>query len=106
MTELVFSFKARRLRRLDPDNSSNIRAEIESQAQTFHELLQRTVFRPFKMMFQEPILVLVTIYVSIVYAVLYAREPPPSSHILILTVLHDSIRSIPRNFCGPAESFN
>lgn len=35
-------------------------------------LLEQTLFRPFKMLAQEPILVLVTLYLSVVYAVLYA----------------------------------
>ena len=35
-------------------------------------LLENTLYRPFKMLTHEPILVLVTLYTSVVYAVLYA----------------------------------
>ena len=36
--------------------------------------MHRTILRPFKMLLQEPILVIITIYMSIVYGLLYARE--------------------------------
>lgn len=44
--------------------------------------MSRTLFRPFKMLVMEPILVLVTVYISIVYGLLYARTPP----ILVLSI--------------------
>jgi MFS transporter, DHA1 family, multidrug resistance protein len=41
-------------------------------------LLEQTLYRPFKMLIHEPTLVLVTFYMSVVYAVLYAcRSPLP-----------------------------
>jgi hypothetical protein len=35
-------------------------------------VLEHTLYRPFKMLAQEPILVLVTLYTSVVYALLYS----------------------------------
>ncbi len=37
-------------------------------------LLKRTIFRPFHMLFMEPILILITIYLSVVYGLLYGRK--------------------------------
>ena len=49
-------------------------AEMEVKKFTFRELVGRTVSRPFKMLTLEPILVLVTVYLSVVYGVIYARK--------------------------------
>ena len=49
-------------------------SEHENQDWSPKGVVHRTLFRPFKMLFQEPILALVTVYLSIVYGVLYARE--------------------------------
>lgn len=37
-------------------------------------ILLRTLFRPFEMMASELILVLITLYVSLVYGILYGRK--------------------------------
>ncbi|KAI0002446.1 MFS polyamine transporter [Russula compacta] len=63
--------KARRLRKEDAVKNKHLRAEGEVNW-TVGVLLEKTLFRPFKMLAQEPILVLVTLYMSVVYAVLYA----------------------------------
>ncbi|KAH9965340.1 MFS polyamine transporter [Russula dissimulans] len=63
--------KAERLRKEDPVRNKNLRAEGEVEW-TVGIVLEKTLFRPFKMLAQEPILVLITIYSSVVYAVLYA----------------------------------
>lgn len=56
-----------------PEIAKTIYAEHEKQDFTLGPLLHRTLFRPFQMLLLEPILVLVTVYLSIVYGVLYAR---------------------------------
>ncbi|ETW75515.1 major facilitator superfamily [Heterobasidion irregulare TC 32-1] len=64
--------KARRLRIADPERYKDLYAEAERQKWSFKELMHRTILRPFKMLLQEPILVIITIYMSIVYGLLYA----------------------------------
>ena len=66
--------QARRLRKADPERYKDLYAEAERQKWSFKELMHRTIFRPFKMLLQEPILVIITIYMSIVYGLLYARK--------------------------------
>ncbi|KAI9449395.1 hypothetical protein F5148DRAFT_664142 [Russula earlei] len=63
--------KAERLQKHDPVKNKDLRVEGEVKW-TFGIFLENTIFRPFKMLAQEPILVLITIYSSMVYAVLYA----------------------------------
>jgi hypothetical protein len=65
--------KAERLRKADPVKNKDLRAEGEVKFSPA-VLLEQTILRPFKMLVQEPILVLVTIYLSMVYSVLYARK--------------------------------
>jgi DHA1 family multidrug resistance protein-like MFS transporter len=65
--------KAERLRKADPVKNKDLRAEGEVNFSPA-VLLEQTILRPFKMLVQEPILVLVTIYLSIVYSVLYGRK--------------------------------
>ncbi|KAI0254465.1 MFS polyamine transporter [Lactifluus subvellereus] len=55
----------------DPVKSKDLRTEGEVKWSA-GVLLENTIYRPFKMLIQEPILVLVTLYTSVVYAVLYA----------------------------------
>jgi len=64
--------KVKRLRKEDPVGNKNIYAEHEKQDWSAKGLLNRTLLRPFKMLAMEPILVLVTFYLSIVYGLLYA----------------------------------
>ncbi|KAF9069463.1 major facilitator superfamily domain-containing protein [Rhodocollybia butyracea] len=66
--------KAKRLRKqaTTPEAKQAIFAEHEKQDFNFGPLIHRTLFRPFQMLLLEPILVLVTIYLSVVYGVLYA----------------------------------
>lgn len=71
---VILAAKARRLRKSNPEKYKDIYAEHERQDYSLKGLVHRTVFRPFKMLAMEPILVLVTIYLSVVYGVLYARE--------------------------------
>jgi DHA1 family multidrug resistance protein-like MFS transporter len=49
-------------------------AESEHKKWTARELLHSTIIRPFTMVVVEPILLLVTIYMSVVYGIIYGRE--------------------------------
>ncbi|KAF5351226.1 hypothetical protein D9756_008160 [Leucocoprinus leucothites] len=62
----------RRLRKEDPITNKHLYAEHEKQDWSISGVLNRTLLRPFKMLYMEPILVLITIYLSIVYGLLYA----------------------------------
>ncbi|KAF9481756.1 MFS polyamine transporter [Pholiota conissans] len=64
--------KTKRLRKADPEGTKHLYAEHEKQDWSFKGLVHRTLFRPFKMLAMEPILVLITIYLAIVYGLLYA----------------------------------
>ncbi|KAF9044209.1 MFS polyamine transporter [Panaeolus papilionaceus] len=66
--------KAQRLRKEDPIATKDLYAEHEKQDWSFKGVVHRTLFRPFSMLAQEPILVLITIYLSVVYGLLYARK--------------------------------
>ncbi|KAG0145916.1 hypothetical protein CROQUDRAFT_45074 [Cronartium quercuum f. sp. fusiforme G11] len=59
-------------RRRAAENRSELYADHERADFSVSGILQRTILRPFKMLASEPILVLVTIYTSIVYGLLYA----------------------------------
>jgi MFS family permease len=80
---VLLSRKAVALRRQDPDLNKDLYAEHEKADWSAKGLLDRTIFRTFKMLALEPILVLTTIYVSIVYGLLYSRKDQP----LILSTL-------------------
>ncbi|KAH9476296.1 Ascochitine biosynthesis cluster MFS transporter [Psilocybe cubensis] len=64
--------KTQRLRKEDPEGSKDLYAEHEKQDWSFKGVVQRTLFRPFSMLLGEPILMLITVYLSIVYGLLYA----------------------------------
>ncbi|KAI0051196.1 MFS polyamine transporter [Auriscalpium vulgare] len=68
----ILAAKAKRLRKLDPVGNKDVFAESERVQWSLKELLHRTILRPFKMLLVEPILLLITIYISVVYGVLYA----------------------------------
>lgn len=65
--------KAKRLRKANASEKDVIQSEHENQDWSFKGVIHRTLYRPFKMLALEPILLLVTIYLSIVYGVLYAQ---------------------------------
>nr|GAT53755.1 MFS general substrate transporter [Mycena chlorophos] len=67
---LLNKAKARRL--ADPVGSAHLYAAHEKQDWTPRGIIHRTLFRPFQMLAGEPILVLVTIYLSLIYGVMYA----------------------------------
>ncbi|KAK0217527.1 MFS polyamine transporter [Armillaria nabsnona] len=64
--------RAKSLRKDNPEKNADLYAEHEKQDWSVRGVLHRTLYRPFQMLLMEPILVLVTIYLSIVYGVLYA----------------------------------
>ncbi|GAK64347.1 MFS polyamine transporter [Moesziomyces antarcticus] len=63
--------KAKRLRKLDPEANKELYAPHEKSDWSFKGVMHRTLLRPFQILAQEPILVLITIYLSVVYGVLY-----------------------------------
>ncbi|KAJ7585357.1 MFS polyamine transporter [Mycena floridula] len=69
---IILQRKAARLRKQDPVLYKDLRSEHENQDWSLQGVAHRTIYRPFHMLVLEPILVLVTIYLSIVYGVLYA----------------------------------
>lgn len=73
---VLLQWKARRLRKANPESSSQLYAEHEHSDWSLSGILSRTLLRPIEMLFREPILFLVTIYLSLVYGILYARECP------------------------------
>lgn len=48
-----------------------IHAKLDEQRVTAADILTRYLYRPFKMLIQEPILLLITIYLALVYGILY-----------------------------------
>ncbi|KAF9788500.1 MFS general substrate transporter [Thelephora terrestris] len=64
--------KARKLRKVDPVGNKDVYAEHERGDWSLRGVIRRTVLRPIEMVLREKILVLVTIYLSFVYGVLYA----------------------------------
>lgn len=66
--------KARRLRKADPVGNKDVYAEHERGDWSAKGVIHRAVFRPVEMVLKEKILVLVTVYLSFVYGILYCRE--------------------------------
>ena len=54
----------------------------------------RTIYRPFHMLYKWPILTLVTIYLSIVYGILYGCRPPVQSIKKISTHFYFSVWTV------------
>ena len=66
--------KKNKLREEDPVGNKSLYAEHDKQDWSFGAVIRRTLFRPFYMLALEPILVMVTIYFSIVYGLLFGRR--------------------------------
>lgn len=71
--------KAIRLRAADPVNNAELYGEHERQDWSRKGVLERTLYRPFIMLRKEPILLLITVYLSFVYGLSYARKYPLSA---------------------------
>ncbi|KZP33542.1 MFS general substrate transporter [Athelia psychrophila] len=69
---VILQRKAVRLRKEHPEENKELYAMHERQDWSPRGVLHRTLYRPFLMLFREPILVLVTVYLSLIYGVLYA----------------------------------
>ncbi|KAN0061677.1 hypothetical protein ACQY0O_005668 [Thecaphora frezii] len=63
--------KAKRLRRLDPVANANLYAPHERTDWSLGGVVHRTVYRPFQILVQETMLVAITVYLSVVYGLLY-----------------------------------
>lgn len=66
--------QTQRLRKADPEGTKHLYAEFEKLDLSKGGILNRTLFRPFQMLALEPILLLITIYSSLIYGILFARE--------------------------------
>jgi MFS transporter, DHA1 family, multidrug resistance protein len=71
---VLLARKAKRLREADPEKYKDLYAESERVSWAPSAVFERTIFRPFKMLLTEPILLLSTIYLSVAYGVIYASE--------------------------------
>ncbi|KAE8212781.1 hypothetical protein CF327_g3624 [Tilletia walkeri] len=71
---VLLAKKAKRLRKEDPEKYKDAYAEHEKMTNETSTLaiIKKTIVTPFKIMSMEIILILITIYLSVVYAVLYA----------------------------------
>ncbi|VDC00642.1 unnamed protein product [Peniophora sp. CBMAI 1063] len=69
---VLHKWKAQRLRKEDSEKNKDLYAESERGDWSAKGLFDRTIKRPFVMLLVEPILLLITLYMSIVYGVLYA----------------------------------
>ncbi|KIK53036.1 hypothetical protein GYMLUDRAFT_179447 [Collybiopsis luxurians FD-317 M1] len=69
---VLLTRKAQRLRKEDPINNRNLTSDHEKLDSSPRGLLDRTIYRPWIMLASEPILILVTIYMALVYGLLYA----------------------------------
>lgn len=71
------------LRKADPvENEHHLFAAYEKQDWSIGGVINRTLFRPFHILFVELVLFLITIYISVVYGVLYARASALSTSVL------------------------
>ncbi|KAL4780156.1 major facilitator superfamily domain-containing protein [Aspergillus varians] len=61
--------RAARLRR--ETGNEDLYAFLDHHKPTFSDIVRKYLFRPFQMLFREPILVLITLYLAVVYGILY-----------------------------------
>lgn len=61
----VLATRAKKLRKENPETTKELYADLERADFSFKSLVSRTLARPFVMLATEPILMLVTIYLSI-----------------------------------------
>ena len=66
--------KKNKLTKEDPVGNKDLYAEHEKQDWSTTAVIHRTIFRPFNMLALEPILLMITIYFSIVYGLLFGCE--------------------------------
>jgi MFS transporter, DHA1 family, multidrug resistance protein len=85
--------KAKRLRKSDPVKNGNKYAAFDKQDTSFKAMLDRTLLRPFHMLLLEPILVLITIYIGVVYGLIYALFE-------LFPIIFNETRGLPIRFSG------
>lgn len=66
---VLLRWKAQHLRRITGD--SRYVAEVELMGDTLPQRLQRALYRPFVLTFSEPIIILVALYLTVIYIVLF-----------------------------------
>ena len=71
---IILLKKKKTLVKEDPVRAKDLYAEHEKQDWSIMGVIHRTLYRPLDMLINEPILVMVTVYVSIVYGLLYGCE--------------------------------
>lgn len=76
---IILSKKAKRLRKQNPVVNKELYAEHELQDWSAKAVLEKSIWRPIHMLYVEPILLLITIYISIVYGLLYGCKLLPFS---------------------------
>ncbi|KIK56943.1 hypothetical protein GYMLUDRAFT_173629 [Collybiopsis luxurians FD-317 M1] len=69
---VLLAQKAKRLRSEDPINNANMFAPHDKLDKSLRGVASRTVVHPWRMMANEPILMLLTVYMALLYGVLYA----------------------------------
>ncbi|GJN94321.1 hypothetical protein Rhopal_007395-T1 [Rhodotorula paludigena] len=68
---VLLAKRAKRLRKEDPEKNADKYADLECADFDLKSILKRTVLRPAIMLAVEPIVLTVTIYLSVVYGILY-----------------------------------
>ncbi|GAA5820851.1 hypothetical protein JCM11251_001844 [Rhodosporidiobolus azoricus] len=63
--------RAKKLRKEDPEKNAELYADLERADFSFKSIVTRTLARPIVMLFTEPLVMVVTLYLSVVYGILY-----------------------------------
>ena len=66
---VLLKWKARHLRQLTGDH--RYRAEIEIRDESFKKRLSTALYRPFVLTFSEPIIILIALYLTVIYIILF-----------------------------------
>jgi len=76
--------KVKRLCKANPEKNREMYAKSERVSWVPSAVLKRTIFRPFNVLFVEPILLLATVYLSVAYGVIYVSASHRPSRIVVL----------------------
>ncbi|EIN14350.1 MFS general substrate transporter [Punctularia strigosozonata HHB-11173 SS5] len=68
---ILLKRKAQKLRQEDPLNNRNLYADHEREDNTLKGILRRTILRPFIILFEDPIMQLITAYMAFLYGIIY-----------------------------------
>jgi DHA1 family multidrug resistance protein-like MFS transporter len=85
--------RAKKLRKADPVKNKNKYTALDKQESGVKAILERTIFRPFHMLFLEPILLLITIYTGVVYGLIFALFE-------LFPIIFNETRHIPIQYSG------